>query len=107
MVIVPFEAPTETPPAPEILNTFPNVPDVEFVVLPRAVTDTVEKLVTEGVLAEIVMLCAPTPTLTIPAPEIFRRLENVPDVLPVVFPNAVMETDDVCTEADTVIVEFA
>ena len=58
-------------------------------------------------LAEIVIDPAPAPTLTIPAPEILRRLENVPDELPVVFPRAVRETEDVWTEAEIVIVELA
>jgi hypothetical protein len=47
---------------------------------------------------------APTPTEAMPAPEIFKRLENVPDELDVVFPNAVSDIEDVCTDADMVIV---
>ena len=50
---------------------------------------------TEGVVAEIVILPAPAPTLTIPDPEMFRKLENVPEELLVVLPSAVKEIDDV------------
>lgn len=45
---------------------------------------------TDGVVAEIVRLCAPPPTLMIPAPDTLRSPENVPDELTVVFPRAVM-----------------
>jgi hypothetical protein len=60
-----------------------------------------------GLGAEIVMLPAPAPTLTIPAPEMFKRFVNVPAELTVVFPSAVTECDAVCTLADSVIVELA
>jgi len=63
--------------------------------------------VTEGVVADMVRLCAPTPTDTIPAPETFSRLDKLPLELDVVFPSAVRETDEVWTLADIVIVEFA
>lgn len=56
---------------------------------------------------EIVILCAPAPTLTPPAPEILSRLVCVPEELAVVFPRAVIDTVAVCTEAEIVIVEFA
>ena len=69
--------------------------DVAPVVFPEAERDTVEKFVTDGVVTEIVMLPAPTPTLTIPAPDTFNKLENVPDELEVVFPNAVRDIDEV------------
>ena len=93
---VPFPAPTLTIPMPEIARTLFIVPDdVAPVVFPDAERDTVEKFVTEGVVAEIVMLPAPAPTLTIPAPDILSKLENVPDALPVVFPRAVRDTEDV------------
>jgi len=96
MLTVPFPAPTLTAPIPENASTLLNVPDdVAPVVLPDAERDTVEKFVTEGVVAEIVILPAPAPTLTIPAPDMLSKLENVPDVLPVVFPNAVMDMDEV------------
>ena len=62
---------------------------------------------TDGVLAEIVIDCAPTPTLTIPAPETFSKLLAVPAELTVVFPSAVSETDEVWTLAEIVIVELA
>ena len=39
-----------------------------------------------------------------PAPEKFSRFENVPEELLVVFPSAVIEIDEVCTEAEMVIV---
>jgi hypothetical protein len=52
---------------------------------------------TDGVVAEIVMLPAPTPALTIPAPDTFKRFENVPVELLVVLPTAVSDTDDVLT----------
>ena len=69
------------------------------------------KLVTTFVAAgagtEIVILPAPIPTEAIPAPEIFRRLENVPDELTVVLPNAVRETNEVWILAEFVIVEAA
>ena len=67
----------------------------------------VEKLVTFAELAEMVMLPAPAPTDTIPAPEILRRFENVPAELLVVLPRAVTDIDDVWTLAETVIVELA
>ena len=38
------------------------------------------------------MLCAPAPTLTPPAPEIFSSPVNVPDELDVVFPKPVRDT---------------
>ena len=74
ILTVPFPAPTLIGPIPENASTLLNVPDeVAPVVLPEADSETVEKLVTEGVVAEIVMLCAPTPTLMIPAPEMLTR----------------------------------
>ena len=105
---VPFPAPTLTIPIPDMARTLFIVPDdVAPVVFPDADRDTVEKFVTEGVVAEIVILPAPAPTLTIPAPDMLSRFENVPDALPVVFPRAVRDTEEVCTEADTVMVELA
>lgn len=53
---------------------------------------------------EIVILPAPAPTLTRPAPEIFKRFEKVPLLLDVVLPSAVRETEEVWTEAEIVIV---
>lgn len=50
---------------------------------------------TLAVDAEIVILCAPAPTLTIPAPDILIRFVCVPDELTVVFPSAVIDTDAV------------
>ena len=67
----------------------------------------VTTFVAAGAGTEIVIEPAPTPIDAIPAPEIFRRLENVPAELDVVLPSAVIETDDVCTEAEIVIVEAA
>lgn len=52
--------------------------------------DPFRLVTTDGVVAEIVKLCAPPPTLMIPAPEMLSNPENVPDELTVVFPNAVM-----------------
>ena len=46
------------------------------------------------------MLPAPAPTLMIPAPERLRRFEKVPDELDVVLPSAVIDTDEVCTDAE-------
>ena len=60
-----------------------------------------------GAGTEIVILPAPTPTDAIPAPEMFNRFENVPAEELVVFPRAVKDTEDVCTLADTVIVDPA
>ena len=57
-----------------------------------------------GVVADIVMLPDPTPTLTMPAPEIVRPLLNVPAELLVVTPVAVINTLDVWTLAEIVIV---
>ncbi len=92
ILIVPFPAPTLIAPIPEKARTLLNVPEeVAPVVLPEAERDTVEKLVTDGVVAEIVRLPAPTPTLIIPAPDTLRRFENVPAELEVVFPNAVRD----------------
>ena len=48
----------------------------------------------------MVMLCAPNPTLTMPAPDTLNKLENVPEELDVVFPNAVSEIEDVCIDGE-------
>jgi hypothetical protein len=88
IVTDPAPTPTLAIPAPENWRTLLNVPVELEVVLPRAVREIVEKLVTEGVLAEIVMLPAPTPADTIPAPEMTRALLYVPVELLVVFPLA-------------------
>ena len=94
ILIVPLPAPTLTAPIPENASTLLNVPDeVAPVVLPEADRETVEKFVAIG--AEIVMLCAPTPTLIAPAPEMLMRFVCVPDELTVVFPRALIETDAV------------
>jgi hypothetical protein len=53
------------------------------------------KFVAAGTVAEMVRLCAPPPTLTIPAPETFSRFENVPAELDVVLPSIVIETEAV------------
>jgi hypothetical protein len=66
-------------------------------VFPAIVAVTVEKFVTEGVVAEIVIDPAPTPTLTIPAPETLSALLNVPVELLVVFPIADIEIEEVLT----------
>lgn len=66
--------------------------------------DPLRLVTTEGVVAEMVALPAPTPILIIPAPDRFSKFENVPAELEVVFPNAVRETEDVWTEAEMVIV---
>lgn len=97
IVMLPAPAPTEAIPAPEMFSRLLNVPAELLVVLPRAVSDTVEKLVTDGVVAEIVRLPAPIPTEMIPAPDTLRRFENVPAELTVVFPSPVIDTEDVCT----------
>jgi len=55
----------------------------------RLPLDPLSEVTTEGVVAEIVRLCAPPPMLMIPAPETFRRPENVPEELMVVLPKAV------------------
>lgn len=90
----PFPAPILTIPIPDIARTLFIVPDdVAPVVLPEAEREMVEKLVAIG--AEIVMLCAPTPTLTAPAPEMFTRFVCVPEELTVVFPRADIETEAV------------
>jgi hypothetical protein len=99
MVNVPADAPTLTIPAPDMLRLFPKVSVVDAAprVFPAIVPVIVEKLVTDGVVAEIVIDPAPTPTLTIPAPEMFRALLNVPVELLVVFPSADIETEEVLT----------
>ncbi len=90
----PFPAPILTMPIPDIARTLFIVPDdVAPVVLPEAERDTVEKFVATG--TDIVMLPAPAPTLTAPAPEMFNTFENVPEELPVVLPKAVSDTDEV------------
>ena len=73
------------------------------VVFPNAVSECV----CTDCVAEMVALPAPTPTLTIPAPERLRRLENVPAELLVVFPRAVNDCVKVCTDAEMVIVDAA
>jgi hypothetical protein len=95
IVKLPFPAPTLMIPSPEIANTLFIVPLELLVVLPLADREIVLKLVTEGVVAEMVMLPAPIPTLIIPAPETFNRFEKVPELLTVVLPRAVRDTDDV------------
>ncbi len=69
IVKLPFPAPTQMIPSPEIANTLFMVPLELLVVLPLADKDIVLKLVTEGVVAEIVIVPFPAPILTIPAPE--------------------------------------
>jgi hypothetical protein len=104
------EIPALSSPCPEITSTLLNVPEMLFelrVFAPEAVSEIVEKFVTEGVVAEMVMLPAPTPTETIPAPEMLSRFENVPEELEVVFPKAVRDTEEVWTLAEIVIVEAA
>jgi len=64
----------------------------------------VTTLVAAGAGTEIVTLPFPTPTEAIPAPEKFSTFEKVPDELLVVFPNAVKEIDEVCTDAEIVMV---
>ena len=48
------------------------------------------KVVWDG--PDTVILCAPAPTLTPPAPDIFRSPVNVPEELEVVFPKPVRDT---------------
>ena len=69
IVTVPAPTPTLTPPAPENTRALLKVPVELDVVFPLADRDTVEKLVTLGVVAEMVMELTLTPTLAIPAPE--------------------------------------
>lgn len=107
IVTLPAPAPTLTPPAPEMFSRLLKVPDELPVVFPKAVRETVEKFVTVGVVAEIVMLPLPTPALIIPAPEMFKRLVNVPAEELVVFPRAVNEAETVWTDADRVSVLLA
>jgi len=95
IVTDPAPTPTDAIPAPEKTKWLLKVPAELEVVLPEAVNETVEKLVTEGVVAEIVIDPAPAPTEIIPAPDTFKRFENVPADEFVVFPNAVTEIDDV------------
>lgn len=95
MVTVPFPTPTLAPPMPENARTLLKVPEELEVVFPLAEREMVEKLVTLGVEAEIVRLPAPTPMLMIPAPEILKRFENVPEELTVVLPRAVSDTEEV------------
>jgi hypothetical protein len=59
---------------------------------------------TDGVVALIVIDPAPTPALTIPAPETARAFTNVPVELDVVFPLADMETVEATPVFEIVIV---
>lgn len=103
IVTLPLPTPTEAIPAPEKLRRLVKVPEELEVVFPRAVKDT-EAVWIAGAGTEIVRLPAPAPMLTIPAPDTFNRFENVPEELTVVFPRAVIDANDVCTEAEIVIV---
>ena len=103
IVALPAPTPTLTMPAPDRLNRFENVPEELDVVFPKAVRE-IEEVWIAGEGTEIVTLPAPTPTEAMPAPEKFSRFENVPEELLVVFPSAVIEIDEVCTEAEMVIV---
>jgi hypothetical protein len=84
-------------------------PELMTVVAPAVFPDVLmtRALWTEGVVAEMVILPAPAPTLTIPDPEIFSRLEKVPEELEVVLPSAVSEIREVWMEAEIVMVEAA
>jgi hypothetical protein len=105
---VPVPKPTLTIPAPDTESALLIVVvELPPVVLPVAVRLRVEKFVTLGVVAEIVMLRAPAPTEIIPAPDILRRLEYVPLELLVVFPSAVREMFEVWTLAEIVMVDAA
>ena len=105
-VTLPFPAPILAIPAPLKLRFCPKGPDEELVVFPMAKMLSV-CWVDTGDGTEIVTLPAPTPTEAMPAPEIFNKFENVPEEETVVFPSAVRETDDVCTDADKVMVLLA
>lgn len=105
VTVPPAPTPTLAIPAPEKLSRLLKVPALLLVVFPSAVREMVLKFVTAGVVAEIVMLPAPTPTLIIPAPETFSRLEKVPAELDVVTPRAESEIEEVCTLAEIEIVE--
>jgi hypothetical protein len=83
--------PTKVTEPVDILDVTPAV----LPLVPMTIT-----LCTAALDAEIVMFCAPAPTLTIPAPETFKRFENVPAELDVVFPKAVRETEEVCIAGD-------
>ena len=61
----------------------------------RLPLDPFRLVTTEGMVAEMVALPAPTPTLIMPAPDRFNRLENVPVELLVVLPRAVSEIEEV------------
>jgi hypothetical protein len=99
MVLPLVEIPALNAPCPDTTRTLLNVPDTLFelkVLAPDAVNEIVEKFVTDGVVAEIVIEPAPTPAEIIPAPDTFRTLEKVPVELEVVFPSAVRDMDEVC-----------
>lgn len=98
------DTPTEIAPAPLNWRLLLKEPEEESVVFPNALILTVEKLVTVGVVAEIVRLPAPPPTEIIPAPEMLRRFEKVPLDERVVLPSAVRETLLVWMLAEKVIV---
>lgn len=71
-----------------------DVPDV----LPEIWTPEIRFVpLAAGAGTEIVTLPAPTPTLAIPAPEKFSKLEKVPVELETVLPSAVREIEDVWT----------
>ena len=105
IVIDPAPTPTLMMPAPEIDRLLLCVPVDETVVLPAALMEMVLKLVTLGVVALIVILPAPTPTDTIPAPDTFSSPENVPADDEVVLPSAVSDWLIVCTLAEMVMVD--
>ena len=73
------------------------------VVLPDALTLT-DPAAAAG--AEIVIVLPFIPTETTPAPEILRAFETANDVeaAPNVLPRAVTDSDEVCTDAEIVIV---
>ena len=87
-MIEPFPTPALIGPVADTARTLLNVPLELLVVFPDAERLIVEKLVTDGVVAETVSVPADAPTDTIPAPEILKLFPtvNVVDAAPSVFP---------------------
>ena len=107
MVKLPLPAPMLTIPAPDTAITLLAVPLELDTVRPLALREIVLKFVTLGVVAEIVMLPAPTPIETMPAPERLRSVLNTPEDDPVVLPSAVIVTVPPPADTEIVIVLLA
>ena len=101
IVTLPAPTPTLAMPAPENTSPVLNVPVELIVVFPDALSETATAAAVPPDMYSVLPLI---PTLTFPAPETFSRLDMVPLLLTVVFPRAFMVSEDVCTDAEMVIV---